>query len=221
MKIEEEVMNRTLNCCMVAAVFALLAASSCKDRESAAAQKAAPAPPVARVALVQAGTMLTGALQNSIATDRSRVGDAVVLRTTTPVIVDGQTVVPAGSTVRGSVTHVRAAGRMKGAAELTLRFHELQTPEGQRHALTFDPIRSRVKGSGKETAAEIGGGAAVGGIIGGAVGGKDGALKGGAIGAAVGTGVAAATPGKQIVLPVGQLLRLRIAAPATIEVASR
>ena len=35
-------------------------------------------------------------------------------------LVDQRALVPAGSAVHGTVTHVRAAGRMKGAAELTI-----------------------------------------------------------------------------------------------------
>jgi len=160
-----------------------------------------------------AGTAVSGALQNTISTETSQVGQAVVLKTTTPVVVGGQTVVPAGSTVHGSVTHVRRAGRMKGAAELTVRFTELVLPNGQHRAATFEPVRHYIRGDGKETAAEIGGGAAVGGILGGAIGGGDGALKGGAIGAAVGTGVAVATKGEQIVLPAGHVMQIRLAAP--------
>jgi len=160
-----------------------------------------------------AGTLVAGALQNTISTDKSHVGEPVVLKTTAPIMVGGQTVVPAGSTVHGSVTHIRSAGRMKGAAELTVRFDELVLPNGQRRAATFDPVRHYIRGDGKETAAEIGGGAAVGGILGGAIGGGDGALKGGAIGAAVGTGVAVATKGQQIVLPAGHVMQIRLAAP--------
>jgi hypothetical protein len=95
---------------------------------------------------------------------------------TEPVVVEGRTVVPAGSAVHGTVTHVRSAGRVKGAAELTVRFTELTLADGRSVPVTCEPLRRVAKGDGKESAAEIGGGAAVGGILGGVLGGKDGAL---------------------------------------------
>ena len=64
-----------------------------------------------------------------------------------------------------------------------------------------------------ESVAEIGGGAVVGGIVG-AVAGS--AVKGAVIGGVLGTGVAVATKGNQIVLPAGQQLRVRLAAPVTV-----
>jgi hypothetical protein len=191
-----------------------LAWSGCRNDDTPAAGAANKAPKASAAPVtLGAGTTVTGTLQNTISTDKSRVGEPVVLKTTVPVVVAGQTVVPAGSTVHGSVTHVRSAGRMKGAAELTVRFNEVVLPNGQHRAATFEPLRHYIKGDGKETAAEIGGGAAVGGILGGVIGGGDGALKGGAIGAAVGTGVAVATKGEQIVLPAGHVMQLRLAAP--------
>jgi len=162
------------------------------------------------------GTALKGALETTVATDKNQVGDPVRFRTTEPLTANGHTVVGAGARVLGTVTYVRAAGRMKGAAELTIRFTELELASGQRLPITCEPFRQVVKGDGKETAAEIGGGAAAGGILGGALGGKGGALKGVAIGAAVGTGVAAGTKGDQIVLPAGQSISVRLSAPATL-----
>jgi len=162
---------------------------------------------------IPVGTALSGHLENTVATDKSHVGDPVLVRTSRAVIIDQRALVPAGSAVHGTVTHVRAAGRMKGAAELTIRFTELVLPDGLAYPVTCEPLRLVVKGDGKETAAEIGGGAAIGGLLGGAIGGGDDVLGGAAIGAAVGTGVAAATPGEQIVLPAGKSLMLRLSAP--------
>ena len=162
------------------------------------------------------GTTFSASLQTPIATNKNQVGDAVTLQTTDPVVVAGKTVVPAGSVIHGEVTHVRDAGRIKGAAELTLRFTELELPNGKTYPIEADPYRQVIKGDGKQTAAEIGGGAAVGSIVGGILGGKSGALKGAAIGGAAGTGVAAATKGEQIVLPAGQALDIQLSAPLTL-----
>jgi hypothetical protein len=99
---------------------------------------------------------------------------------------------------------------------LTLRFTELELPNGKTYPIECDAYRQVIKGDGKETAAEIGGGAAVGSIIGGVLGGKSGALKGAAIGGAAGTGMAAATKGDQIVLPAGRTLDVQLSAPLTL-----
>jgi hypothetical protein len=72
------------------------------------------------------------------------------------------------------------------------------------------------KGDAKESAMEVGGGAAAGALIGGILGGKDDIAKGAAAGAAVGAGVAVATKGDQIVLPAGQKIKVHLESPVTI-----
>jgi hypothetical protein len=176
----------------------------------------AEAPRVSPPVTLAVGTTFSATLQTPIATNKNQVGDAVTLQTTDPIMVSGKTVVPTGSVIHGEVTHVRDAGRLKGASELTLRFTELEFPNGKTYPIEAEPYRAVIKGDGKETAAEIGGGAAVGSIIGGVLGGKSGALKGAAIGGAAGTGMAAATKGDQIVLPAGRTLDVQLAAPLTL-----
>jgi len=180
-----------------------------------------PAPPRPAVMTVAPGTALTAVLRTPVATGRNRVGDPVELQVEQPVHAPGGVAIPAGATVLGQVTHINKAGRVKGAAEITLRFQELVMPNGKHYAIGVEPFRVRSKGDGRESAAEIGGGAAAGGILGGVLGGKDKALPGAAIGAILGTGVAVATKGQQISLAPGQRLQLRFTAPVDIVVAAR
>lgn len=204
----------------------LLAASGCREDEQPAEGKATvkqEAAPKAKTrtkekqpAVMAAGTTLSVVLQNTVDTGKTKVGERVTLHTAVPVQVTEDVVVPAGSLVYGTVTHVRSAGRLKGAAELTLRFSEIALPNGTTHEITCAPVRLVGKGDGKETAVEIGGGAAAGGLLAGVVGGKDDILKGVAVGAAVGTGVAAATKGEQIVLSAGKSLEIRLTAPLVL-----
>ena len=163
-----------------------------------------------------AGTDLVTALQNTVDTGRNHVGDKIALRTLEAVRVNEVTVVPAGSTINGEVTHIDPAGRIAGGAELTLRFTELVLPGGASYAISATPIRLHGKGDAKESAVEIGGGAVAGGVIGGILGGKDDIAKGAAAGAVVGTGVAVATKGDQIVLPAGEKLRITLSGSVTI-----
>ena len=169
--------------------------------------------------ILGAGTVFVAALQNTIDTGKNKVGDGVTLRTLEDVRVNEVTVVPVGSTIRGEVTHIDPAGRVAGGAELTLRFTELVTADGKSYPISCPPFRLKGKGDAKESAAEIGGGAAAGALVGGLVGGKDDIAKGAAVGAVIGTGVAVATKGDQIVLPAGQKMRVSLDGPVTITVA--
>lgn len=170
---------------------------------------------------VASGTVFTAALQSQVATNTSNIGDRIALRVVDPVRVGDGIVIPSGATVNGEVTHVNAAGRVNGAPELTLRFQELVMPDGRRYPIRCEPFRVVGTGDGRESAAEIGGGAAAGGILGGVLGGKDTVLPGAAIGAILGTGVAVATKGDVIVLPAGQKMKVALVAPIEVTVARR
>ena len=199
-------MNRSLT---IALAFLLASVWGC-GRNSAIAEKE-------KEETLTAGTVFVGAMQNTIDTGRNKVGDPVTLRTLEPVRVNEKTIVPAGSTIRGEVTHIDPAGRIAGGAELTLRFTELVTSDGTSYAVSCAPFRLKGKGDAKESAKEIGGGAVAGGIVGGILGGKKSIVKGAAVGAVLGTGVAVATKGDQIVLPAGQKLRVTLTAPVAIQ----
>lgn len=163
------------------------------------------------------GTTIVAALQNTIDTGKNHVGDKLALRTLENVLVNAMTVVPAGATINGEITHVEGAGRIGGGAELTLRFTELVMPDGKSYAISATPFRLTGKGDTKESVLEVGGGAVAGGIIGGVLGGKDDIAKGAVAGAVIGTGVAIATKGDQIVLPAGQKMKVTLDGSVTIQ----
>lgn len=194
-----------------------LAPSSGSDEGSAKAAR----PEGPKTYTLAAGTAFVAALDQTIATDKNKVGDKISLRTTEPVKAGAAVVVPSGATIRGEVTHIDPAGRIAGGAELTLRFHELVLADGTSYPIACEPFRLTGKGDAKKSALEIGGGAVAGGVVGGVLGGsKKDIAKGAAVGAVLGTGVAVATKGKQIILPVGQKLNVKTTEPATIKVKS-
>ncbi|HEX9633750.1 MAG TPA: hypothetical protein VGA02_14910 [Gemmatimonadales bacterium] len=168
-----------------------------------------------REATLPAGTVLIAALDRSVSTKESRIGDAVRLETTEPVRLADEAVVPAGAVILGEVTHSQDGGRIAGAPELTLRFTELEA-DGERYRMDARPFRIRGKNDALESAAQIGGGAVAGGILGGVLGGGGGAVKGAVAGAAIGTGVAIATDGDDLVLPAGVKLKVELAAPLAL-----
>jgi hypothetical protein len=166
-------------------------------------------------ATLPAGTVIIAALDRTVSTRDTRVGDAIELETTEPVHLSDERVVPAGARIYGEVTHAKGGGRIAGAPELTLRFTELEA-DGERYRMDTQPFRIRGKNDALESAATIGGGAVAGGILGGVLGGGSGAVKGAVAGAAIGTGVAIATDGDDLVLPTGVKLKVALSAPLTV-----
>jgi hypothetical protein len=112
---------------------------------SALAQEPAPAPQpeAAKPAefVVEPGTRVPLSLINSISTKHSLEGDKVYLETSFPVLAGGRIVIPVGSWVSGTVTQVKRPGRVKGKAELYVRFDSLVLPNG----VTRD-FRARIGG---------------------------------------------------------------------------
>lgn len=205
--------RRTRGTVVLAALAALaLWALGCGQQQ----QQAAAAKETSQT--LTAGTELLAALQNTVDTGRNKVGDKISLRTLQETRVQEAVVVPAGATVNGEVTHIDPAGRVAGGAELTLRFVELVMPDGKSYPISAQPLRLKGKGDAKESALEVGGGAAAGAILGGILGGSGDVGKGAAAGAAVGAGVAVATKGDQIVLPAGQKIKVSLDTPVTIVV---
>jgi hypothetical protein len=169
-----------------------------------------------RQVVLPAGTSIVAELQSEVSTERSRPGDSVELRTVRPLPVEGEAQVPAGAILHGQVTESDGGGRMRGAPALGLVFRELEI-DGRRFPIQARTFYVKGRGDGRETVAEIGGGAVVGGILGGVLGGGDDVAKGALAGAAIGTGVAAATEGDHLVLRAGHPIRVELTGPAEVE----
>ena len=152
------------------------------------------------------GTTLAVRLDSAVGSDSSRVEDSIEATLTDAVVVDGTEVLPAGSVVRGAVSAVEAAGKVKGRASLALLFSSVSVGD-ERY-----PIAARVHLQAPATkgkdAAKIGIPAAGGAIIGAIFGGKKGAAIGTAIGGGAGAAVVLATAGDEIRLPRGTALSL-------------
>jgi hypothetical protein len=152
-------------------------------------------------ATIPAGTRIVAALEHTVSTQGSPVGQSVELRTTEPLSLARGVTIPEGIVLHGEVTHAKGGGRIAGSPELTMRFDRLEI-DGKRYDIEADPFRVRGKSDLAESVAEIGGGTVLGAVVGG--------LKGAVVGAVLGTGVAVATKGDQIVLSEGQRLRIRL-----------
>jgi hypothetical protein len=81
---------------------------------------------------------------------------------------------------------------------------------GEKIAINTDPYSVQGKGRGANTAAKVGGGAAVGAILGGIIGGGKGAAIGAAAGGGVGAGANTITRGEQVQIPSETLIRFNL-----------
>ena len=133
--------------------------------------------------------------------------------------MEGLQALPEGTAFIGHVTDAERSGRVKGRARIAFRFTRADLPGDAEpiavRTATVSPLAPATK---KRDAATIGGGAVGGAIIGGIVGGGGGAAKGAAIGGAGGTGVVLATRGKEVTLPAGTAVNVKLAAPLTLRV---
>lgn len=183
-------------------------------RTSAAPEEPAAAARV-RTVTIPDNTVLNVTLESSHASDTSRAEDAVRGTLDSPVVIDEVTVIPSGSVLTGHVTGAQESGKVKGRAELGLRFDRIAF-----RSVTYDiatkPLYWVAEGTKKDDAVKIGVGAAAGAIIGGIAGGKKGAAIGTAIGAGGGTAVVLATDGEEIRVASGRKLKVSLTDPLTI-----
>ena len=176
----------------------------------------APSTPAATVPAgmvrIPTGTEIDVRLQNSLNSGTAMVEDRFEGTTLVDVVVDGRTVIPAGSLVRGVVTAVEAATRTNRTARMTVSFDQVTVND--RAYPMRGTVTQAIEGEGiRGEAGRVGAGAGVGAIIGGILGGFRGALAGLIIG---GGGTIAATEGREVELPQGSVLRVRIDSPLDI-----
>src|SRR5580704_18465485 len=134
---------------------------------------------------VPAGTALMVRLDTTLATFSNKAGDPFRGSITQPVVVNGQTVIPAGATVEGRVTKVSEPRRISGKPTIAILPEAVIFPNGERYFLDATLVdtnlgrgsdvdtEGRFKGSGfdKDDKIETGAGTAGGMLIGGLAGG--------------------------------------------------
>jgi BON domain len=156
-----------------------------------------PPPPPPQKVTIPAGTQLAVRLNAPLSSETNKVGDTFHASLSSPIVIDGETVIPSGADVVGRVANVQSAGRFAGQSVLTLELTSLSV-NGKTYNVQTNQWSRQGKGEGKNTATKVGIGTAAGAILGGIIGGGKGAAIGAASGAGAGTGVAAAKKGEQI-----------------------
>ena len=164
-------------------------------------------------------------LQQTLATQRNEVGDDFRAEVIEDVLVGDTVAIRAGARVYGEITHVKRAGRVRGRAEMTLHFREIELPDGSRipidgSVVSIEPRRKeevkddsgRLEAPGQkgEDAKKVGVAAGIGALIGVLTGGGSGARVGGAIGALTGAVGVLTSRGSDLILPTETELTIRL-----------
>jgi hypothetical protein len=162
---------------------------------------------------VPVGTEFDVRLQNSLSSATAQVEDRFEGTTLVDLRDENNHVlVPAGSVMRGVVSSVNKAGRVERKGSITVAFDRV-TIKGRSYPIRATVTQALESEGIKGEKGKIGIGAGAGAILGAILGGAKGALAGVLIG---GGGTIAATEGKDVELPVGTVLRVRMDSPLNL-----
>jgi hypothetical protein len=163
--------------------------------------------------VVPAGQELDVRLQGPLSSETAKVEQRFEATTVADLMQDGRVLVPAGSVVRGVVSSVDPAGRgLDRKGSMTLSFDQI-TVNGRTRDIRAQATSIFESRGVRDEAGTAGAGGAVGAVVGGIIGGVKGAVLGAVIGAG---GAIAATEGKDVELPAGTIVRLRLDSPVTV-----
>ena len=211
---------------VVAATLALaalvwVASVGAQSAPAPAASAAAPAD----VLTVAAGEQLLLELETSLHTRHTQQGEHAYFITMDEVLVGYHVAIPRGSSVRATVSKIKRPGRIKGRAEIRLRFEEVILPDGTTLPLNASVIRAgftqvsnpkkgepRLKGEGGQgrDMVVVAQGGLQGALLGAAVGGGKGAAYGSAVGAGVGLLSVLFKRGPDLDLPRGMMFEIEL-----------
>jgi TolA-binding protein len=161
---------------------------------------------------VPAGTELDVRLERALNSGTNQVEDRFTATTMADLYQGNEVLIPAGSTLRGVVSSVTRASRTERKGAMTVAFDQINV-NGRAYPIHGTVTQALESEGIRGEAGKIGAGAGVGAIIGGILGGAKGALLGILIG---GGGTIAATEGKDVDLPAGTILRVRMEQPLLV-----
>lgn len=161
---------------------------------------------------ISAGQELDVRLQTTLSSETATVEQRFEATTVVDAMQNGRVLIPAGSVVRGVVTDVKRPGRIDRAGALTLSFDQVVI-RGREYPIRAMATQVFESGGIREEAGTAGAGAGVGAVVGGLLGGLKGAILGAVIGAG---GAVVATEGKDVTLPAGSIIRIRLDSPLRV-----
>ena len=165
--------------------------------------------------VIPGGTLLRVRVDEALSTRRNSRGDHFTATLVDPVVVNGQTVLPARTRLGGHVLVSTPSGRLKGRARLVLALDSFER-DGHRYSISTTAAARVSSAHKKRDFVAIGGGAGTGAAIGAIAGGGLGAAIGAGAGAAAGTVGAAITGKKQVAIPAESVVRFTLGAPVRV-----
>jgi hypothetical protein len=171
----------------------------------------------ARHVTIPAGTVLRLRTTRGFGSDISRVEDPVTATLARAVVVDGRTVLPAGSAASGYVSEATRPGKVKGRGRVAVRFTRIDPAGPESYGIRTRPWVASAPATKKKDALTIGVPAAGGAAIGALIDGKKGAGIGTAIGGGAGTAAVLTTRGKEVRVGRGATLSIQLSEPLTVE----
>jgi len=183
-----------------------------------------------RLVSIPSGTLMALHTNQPISSYGAHIGDPVSATLENDLFVNDAVAIPAGSQVLGQIANISEAGHLGKHGEIDVRFDSIKLPDGrvvpvQAHIVTKDDsgvlkgdtyTKDVLKGVGVAAGAT-----GVGTLMGTAAGSLLGSVGGGAVfglgvGALGGLGYAMVRKGKDVLLPAGSRMSVKIDTPVTI-----
>jgi hypothetical protein len=168
-----------------------------------------------------AGTTINAATTTMVTSRHNKAGETLSATVSSDVLDSrGRVVIPAGSVVRMTITEIEPAENKSAKDGKIVLMPATIEIAGKSYPLdaSIESVEHTLQGRGVTAgdAAKVGAGAAVGAIAGRVLSGnKQGAIIGGVVGAAVGTGVAVETADRDVVVPSGAKVVLKLTTSLT------
>ena len=178
---------------------------------------APPPPPAFKNVTIPSGTTIPVRITQTLSSANAQVGQSFSGTVATDIMADGLVAIRQGTGVSGRVSAVQEAAHYKGNSLLSIELVSVDR-HGDSLAVSTQPYSVEGKGRGKNTAAKVGGGAAIGAIIGAIAGGGKGAAIGSAAGAGIGAGANTITRGEQVQIPSESLINFSLTNTISIRV---
>lgn len=193
------------------------AATSPAESASAAQQSsnAQPAQPQPVNIAIPAGTAVTVITTDALNSSTNHAGDVARASIASPVIVNGQEVIPQDANAQLQVVQAVSAGHIKGRSELQLKLTSISL-NGTKYPVDASTYTVLGASRGTRSAETIGGGAALGALIGALAGHGKGAAIGAAVGAGAGTAVQMGTKAQQAAVPSETKINFTLRKPLTV-----
>jgi hypothetical protein len=168
-----------------------------------------PPPPAFHNITLNPGTTLPIRITQTLDSATTQQGETFTGTIASDIVSDGVVVIRTGTPVTGRVVAVQEAAHYKGSSLLTVELTSINR-RGEPLTVNTEPYSVQGKGRGANTAAKVGGGAAVGAILGGIIGGGKGAAIGAAAGGGAGAGANTITRGQQVQINSETLIRFNL-----------